>query len=193
MALKTARAKLSRATKEAKHAHTQRIHSHFQDNRDSQDMWQGIQAITNYRTTSSAYDSDASLPDALKDFYAIHSSNHIIKFAVDTALVGLISKNDGSVYREEVQQLTAWCKANNLSMNINKTKEMDIDFRRAHSCHSPLYIDGFSVEIKSTKFFGVHLGENFNWSLNTSSITKKAQQLLSFLWRLRKAHFLPPS
>ncbi|KAK3545873.1 hypothetical protein QTP70_016452 [Hemibagrus guttatus] len=32
-------------------------------------MWQGIQAITNYKTTQYACDSDASLPDALNDFY----------------------------------------------------------------------------------------------------------------------------
>ncbi|KAK3545389.1 hypothetical protein QTP70_006285 [Hemibagrus guttatus] len=33
-------------------------------------MWQGIQAITNYKTTSSACDSDASLPNMLNDLYA---------------------------------------------------------------------------------------------------------------------------
>ncbi|GAA6103465.1 uncharacterized protein LOC118803541, partial [Tachysurus ichikawai] len=33
-------------------------------------MWQGIQAITNYKTALPACDSDASLPDALNDFYA---------------------------------------------------------------------------------------------------------------------------
>ncbi|KAI4897870.1 hypothetical protein NFI96_007237 [Prochilodus magdalenae] len=49
--------------------------------------------------------------------------------------------------------------------------------------HSPLHIDGSTVEIvKSTKFLGVHLAEDLTWSLNTSTITKKAQQ--------RKAH--PP-
>ncbi|KAK3534814.1 hypothetical protein QTP86_026076, partial [Hemibagrus guttatus] len=115
-------------------------------------------------------------------------SNHIIKFTNDTTMVGLISKNDESVYREEVQ-----CKANNLSLNIDKTKEMVVDFRRAESGHSPLLINGSSVEIiKSTKFLGVHLPENFTWSLNTSSISKKAQQRLYFLWRLRKAHLPPP-
>ncbi|KAK3564751.1 hypothetical protein QTP86_024966, partial [Hemibagrus guttatus] len=31
----------------------------------------------------------------------MHSSNHIIKFANDTTVVGLISKNDESAYREE--------------------------------------------------------------------------------------------
>ncbi|KAK3551887.1 hypothetical protein QTP70_031649, partial [Hemibagrus guttatus] len=43
----------------------------------------------------------------------------------------------------------------------------------------------------STKFLGVHLAENFSWSFNTTSITRKAQQHLYFLRRLRKAH-LPP-
>ncbi|KAK3549511.1 hypothetical protein QTP86_002479 [Hemibagrus guttatus] len=59
--------------------------------------------------------------------------------------------------------------------------------------HSPLNIDGSNVEIiKSTKFLGVHLAEDLTWSLNTSSITKKAQQRLYFLRRLGKAHLPPP-
>ncbi|KAK3521675.1 hypothetical protein QTP70_015591 [Hemibagrus guttatus] len=126
------------------------------------------------------------------DCAAMHSSNHIIKFADDTTVVGLISKNDESAYREEMQSLTAWCKDNNLSLNLEKMKEMVVDFRRAQSDHSPLNINGSNVEIvKSTKFLGVHLAEDLTWSLNTSFITKKAQQHLYFLRGLRKAH-LPP-
>ncbi|KAF7710583.1 hypothetical protein HF521_009455 [Silurus meridionalis] len=56
--------------REAKRAHVKRIHGHFQDSGDTQRMWQGIQAITNYKTTSPACDRDASLPDVLNDFYA---------------------------------------------------------------------------------------------------------------------------
>ncbi|KAK3557811.1 hypothetical protein QTP86_002689 [Hemibagrus guttatus] len=62
-------AKMSRAIREAKHTHAQRIHGHFQDSGDSLRMWQGIQAITNYKTIPSACDSYASLPDELNDFY----------------------------------------------------------------------------------------------------------------------------
>ncbi|KAF7703132.1 hypothetical protein HF521_022139, partial [Silurus meridionalis] len=71
------------------------------------------------------------------------------------------------------------------SLSIDKMKEMVVDFRRAQSGHSPLIFNRFSMEIvKSTKFLGVHLEENIPWSLNTSSITKKAQQRLYFLKRL---------
>ncbi|KAI5619580.1 gastrula zinc finger protein XlCGF28.1-like [Silurus asotus] len=71
---------------------------------------------------------------------------------------------------------------------MDKMKEMVVDLSRAQSDQSPLIIDGSSVEIiKSTKFLGVHLVDNL-----TSSITKKAQQRLYFLRRLRKAHLPPP-
>ncbi|KAI4894811.1 hypothetical protein NFI96_012377 [Prochilodus magdalenae] len=70
---------------------------------------------------------------------------------------------------------------------------MVADFRRTRRDHSPLHIHNSTVEIvKSTKFLGVHLAEDLTWSLNTSTITKKAQQRLYFLRRLRKAHLPPP-
>ncbi|KAK3553411.1 hypothetical protein QTP70_003570 [Hemibagrus guttatus] len=39
------------------------------------------------------------------DCAAMHSSSHIIKFTDDTIVVGLISKNDESAYREEANSL----------------------------------------------------------------------------------------
>ncbi|KAI5630500.1 hypothetical protein C0J50_7662 [Silurus asotus] len=111
---------------------------------------------------------------------AMHSSN----------MVGLISKNDESAYREEVQQLTAWCRATTCLC----TKEMVADFRRTQSDHSLVIIDGSSMDIiKSINFLGVHLAENLSWSLNTSSISNKVQQHLYSLSWLRKAHLPPPS
>ncbi len=64
------------------------------------------------------------------DCTAKFSSNHIIKFADDTTVVGLISNNDEMHYREEVAQLAEWCGTNNLSLNVGKTKEVVLDFRR---------------------------------------------------------------
>ena len=57
-----------------------------------------------------------------------HNSNLFIKFADDTTVVGLINNNDESNYRDEVSQLAAWCRGNNLSLNVEKTKEIVVDF-----------------------------------------------------------------
>ncbi len=106
------------------------------------------------------------------DCTAKFSSNHIIKFADDTSVVGLISNNDETHYREEVAQLAEWCGTNNLSLNVEKTKEVVMDFRRNPVDHPPLTIDTSTVErVSSTKFLGVHITEDLTWTTNTKSIS----------------------
>ncbi len=127
------------------------------------------------------------------DCTAKFSSNHIIKFADDTTVVGLISNNDETHYREEVAQLAEWCGTNNLSLNVEKTKEVVMDFRRNSVDHPPLTIDSSTVErVSSTKFLGVHITEDLTWTTNTMSLSKKAQQRLHFLRRLKRASLPPP-
>ncbi|KAK1793776.1 hypothetical protein P4O66_001508 [Electrophorus voltai] len=63
------------------------------------------------------------------DCCAKYKSNHIIKPADDTTVAGLISNDDVSAYKEEVNQLVIWCDNNNLSLNVNKRKEIIVDFR----------------------------------------------------------------
>ncbi len=46
--------------------------------------------------------------------------------------------------------------------------------------------------VSSTKFLGVHITEDLTWTTNPKSISKKAQQRLHFLRRLKRAS-LPPS
>ena len=45
-------------------------------------------------------------------------------------VMGLISNNDESAYRDKVRNLTAWFSANNLILNNKKTKEIVVDFRK---------------------------------------------------------------
>ena len=94
------------------------------------------------------------------DCMARHDSNTIIKFADDTTVVGLITDNDETAYRE-VRDLTVWCKDNNLSLNVIKTKEMIVDYRKRRTEHAAILIDGAVVEqVESFKFFGVHITNN---------------------------------
>ncbi|XP_059211842.1 E3 ubiquitin-protein ligase TRIM39-like [Centropristis striata] len=116
-----------------------------------------------------------------------HNSNLLIKCADDTTFGGLINHNHESNYRDEVSRMAEWYRDNNLSLNVEKTKEI-VDFRRASTQHPPLTINGAAVErVSSTKFLGVHLDEDFSWSCNTTSLARKAQQRLYFLRRLRRA------
>ena len=71
------------------------------------------------------------------DCVAMHASNSIINFADDTTVVGLITNNDETAYREEVRALGVWCLENNLPLNIKKTKEMIGDLRKQQREHSP--------------------------------------------------------
>ncbi len=68
-----------------------------------------------------------------------------------------------------------------------------MDFRRNPIDHPPLTIDTSTVErASSTKFLGVHITEDLTWTTNTKSISKKAQQRLYFLHRLKRASLPPP-
>ncbi|KAI3353873.1 hypothetical protein L3Q82_005080 [Scortum barcoo] len=116
------------------------------------------------------------------------ASNTIIKFADDTTVIGLITGDDETAYREEVRALTSWCQDNNLHLNISKTKELIVDFRRRQrEEHAPLSINGTTVErVNSFRFLGVHISEDLTWTHHTDFITKSARQRLFFLRRLRR-------
>ena len=121
------------------------------------------------------------------DCTTAHPSTSIIKYADDTTIVGPISEGDESEYRHEVERLETWCRENNLALNISKTKELIIDFRRKQTDIQPLVINGDEVERASNfRFLGVHLDDDLTWNTNTSATVKKAHQRLYFLRVLRK-------
>ncbi|KAI4876267.1 hypothetical protein NFI96_007913 [Prochilodus magdalenae] len=127
------------------------------------------------------------------DCVARHTSNTIFQFADDTTILGLITDGDETAYRDEVSALSEWCYHNNLSLNISRTKEMIVDYRKLQrGGHSPLYINGAEVErVSSVRFLGVHLTDDLSWSLHTNKVVRSARQRLFFLRRLRKFG-LPP-
>ncbi|KAI3353892.1 hypothetical protein L3Q82_005099 [Scortum barcoo] len=56
-------------------------------------------------------------------------------------VVGLIRDDNDLAYREEVEQLVRWCEGNNLILNVDKTKEIIVDFRKIQPSHAPLLIN----------------------------------------------------
>ncbi|XP_068507038.1 tRNA-specific adenosine deaminase 1 isoform X3 [Syngnathus scovelli] len=126
------------------------------------------------------------------DCTATYSSNHVLEYADDTTLVGLITEGDDTQYWSEVDLLTTWCRDNHLLLNVNKTKKIVVDFRKGHTQHLPLTIDDAVVErLSSTRILGVHISEDLSWTTKTVSLAKKAQRRLYFLWKLRRASAPP--
>ncbi|KAI4887111.1 hypothetical protein NFI96_003141 [Prochilodus magdalenae] len=110
---------------------------------------------------------------------------HMQKFSDDTAIVGCVRNGQEREYRSLVEDFVEWCTTNHLRMNITKTKELCIDFRRSRPSQQPISIKGVNVEVvRSYKYLGVHLDERLDWSVNTDIVYKKAQSRLYFLRRL---------
>ncbi len=119
------------------------------------------------------------------DCVSSHSSTSIIKFADDTVVLGLISNNDETAYLDEVERLTSWCQDNCLSLNVSKTKELIVDFRKKHLLpYTPLMISGTPVE-------RVNISEDLTWTTHIQTQVRKARQRLYHLRQLRKFRVSP--
>ncbi|KAK3524737.1 hypothetical protein QTP86_001998 [Hemibagrus guttatus] len=120
----------------------------------------------------------------------LYISNTIIKLADNSTVIGLISDNEETAYKAEVQHLVAWCADNSLLLNTSKTKELIFDFRREKGrTHDLIHINRMAVErVSSFKFLGTHISEDLSWTTNTSSLVTKAHQRLFYLNNLKKNH-----
>ena len=81
--------------------------------------------------------------------------------------MGLISEGDESAYRTGVEQLTGWCRENNLVLNPTKMKELIVDFwRKKTESIQPLFISGDYVErVSAFRFLGIQIKEDLSWSI----------------------------
>ncbi len=77
---------------------------------------------------------------------------------------------------------------NGLSLNVSKTKELIVDFRkRQQRPYTPLMISGTPVErVSSFKYLGVNISEDLTWTTHIQTQVKKARQRLNHLRQLRK-------
>ena len=120
--------------------------------------------------TASCRNSDISCP--------------LVKFADDTAMVGKISNDDDSIYLDEIERFTDWCNDNYL--NVLKTKELCIDFRKVQCDPAPVHIkDSIVDRVNEYKYLGIKLDSKLKWVENTNFIIKKANTRLYCLRKLR--------
>jgi len=109
------------------------------------------------------------------------SSNTIVKFADDTVVVGLISCNNEKAYLEEFAHLSLWCQDESLMLNVSKTKELIVEFRRTQHqrTYTPLKTNGTAVErVSNFRYLGVHITKDLTWTTHFDTLVRKAKQQL---------------
>eukprot|EP00061_Rhincodon_typus_P007404 g29070.t1 len=79
------------------------------------------------------------------------------------------------------------CNENNLFLNVGKTEELIIDFRKKGGGHAPIYINRTEMErMKNVKFLELTITDNLSRTSDVDAMVKKAQQRLFFLRQLSK-------
>ena len=84
-----------------------------------------------------------------------------------------------------------WCKDNNLSLNMIKTKEMIVDYRKRRTEHAPILIDG--LQVGSFKFLGVHITNKLTWTKHTNTVTLRRLKRCAWVLRSSKGFTAAPS
>ena len=111
-------------------------------------------------------------------------STAILKFTCIQGFIG--PKSSENDYFDEVKCFVEWCKVNFLTLNVSKTKEMIIDFRHKKEQICQLSIDEKHIQLcTSYKYLGFTIDEKLNWHQHITIMSKKVNQRLFFLRKLR--------
>ena len=120
------------------------------------------------------------------DIRASDSNCYMVKFADDTALIGLLKNDNIVAYNKQINNFATYCKDNYLQLNVTKTKELVIDYRRNQTAHNPIRINENEVQQTRTyKYFGIVIDDRLQWHDHVEHLCKK---LNSRLYCLRKMH-----
>ena len=81
-----------------------------------------------------------------------------------------------------IDNFIKWCDDHFLKLNISKTKELIIDYRRNAIEHRTISVHGEDVEqVQEYKYLGTTISNSLDWSKNVQLTQKKANQRLYFV------------
>ena len=110
--------------------------------------------------------------------------SYLIKFSDDTALLSLLQGAE-SDHGCALPAFVQWCDNNFLDLNLGKTQELIIDFRKNKGPPIPSSIHGGAVQIvDSYKYLGTVFDSDLNFKANTEALVKRSQQRIHLLRKI---------
>ena len=118
----------------------------------------------------------------------LHTKVKSIKYVDGTTLIEIVHKGETSKMQSALEEIHQWSLVNNLHLNLLKTKEILIDFRKNKVPISPLQINGVSVsQVNESKLLGVIISRDLKWDSHVKHIHQKASKRLYYLRELKRS------
>ena len=120
----------------------------------------------------------------------MHSSSKFIFtiYADDTSLL-LTDTSLNSLHQnleQELMLIISWLESNNLNLNLNKTNYILFQNRSRKYYIPQVILKGEQVQrVSHTKFLGLHIDENVNWSYHINEVCTKLSKICGVLYRVR--------
>ena len=106
----------------------------------------------------------------------------LAKYADDTVIAGLICNNDVQEYLSCIEFVNSWCSENFLDLNVSKTKEVMLNFRRINVVNQPVIINNLDVDICDTyKYLGVTIDSRLKFDEHVKVQASKGFKKLYFV------------
>ena len=113
----------------------------------------------------------------------------LYKYVDDCAIseVVRVCEPDLPKLQQELDNVTQWSSANNMKLNVKKTKDFTVSFLINQPLAQPLIVNNQPLEaVKTIKLLGVNLTSDLKWTTHIRHISSKASKRLYALRILRR-------
>ena len=116
------------------------------------------------------------------DCWSVDPSTMFVRHSDDTATLALLSDFASyQSYVSSVVRFSSWCSTHFLHLNVSKTKEMCIDFRRSRTVISHIVINGEPVEqVDSFNYLGVVLDTKLTFTEHVTAVKRSLSSDCTF-------------
>ncbi|KAG7499465.1 hypothetical protein JOB18_039315 [Solea senegalensis] len=113
------------------------------------------------------------------DCKSTFESRHIIKFADDSVIVSLLQDHEAG-HGPVLDHFVRWCDDSYLQLNVSKTKDMKIDFRKNPPVTAQTFVKGTAVDtVNHYKYLGTILDDKLSFESNSDAICRKVNQSIT--------------